>query len=91
MTANQKVPLWQLEGQTFFTKELDEALNKKAVDLVIHSYKDLGSQRPLRRLLLLRKETLDDILLVKKELVKNWSNLPNLLKLEPALLDACTI
>ena len=34
---NTKVPLWQLEGQNFFTKELDEALKNKDVDLVIHS------------------------------------------------------
>jgi hydroxymethylbilane synthase len=39
-------PLWQLEGKDFFTKELDEALLKGEVDLVIHSYKDLGSERP---------------------------------------------
>lgn len=39
-------PLWQLEGKDFFTKELDEALLSGAVDLVIHSYKDLGSDRP---------------------------------------------
>ena len=39
-------PLWQLEGKDFFTKELDEALLKNEVDLVVHSYKDLGSDRP---------------------------------------------
>ena len=39
-------PLWQLEGKDFFTKELDEALLKNEVDLVVHSYKDLGSERP---------------------------------------------
>jgi hydroxymethylbilane synthase len=39
-------PLWQLEGKDFFTKELDEALLGNEVDLVIHSYKDLGSERP---------------------------------------------
>src|SRR5690606_15792212 len=39
-------PLWQLEGKDFFTKELDAALLTDEVDLVIHSYKDLGSERP---------------------------------------------
>lgn len=39
-------PLWQLEGKDFFTKELDEALIKGDIDLVVHSYKDLGSVRP---------------------------------------------
>ena len=39
-------PLWQLEGKDFFTKELDAALLTGDVDLVVHSYKDLGSDRP---------------------------------------------
>ena len=39
-------PLWQMEGNNFFTKDLDEALLKGDVDLVVHSYKDLGSIRP---------------------------------------------
>lgn len=40
------VPLWQLEGKDFFTRELDIALLANEVDLVVHSYKDLGSERP---------------------------------------------
>lgn len=40
------VPLWQLEGKDFFTRELDHALLANEVDLVVHSYKDLGSERP---------------------------------------------
>ena len=40
------VPLWQLEGKDFFTKELDSALLSEEVDLTIHSYKDLGHERP---------------------------------------------
>ena len=39
-------PLWQLDGKDFFTKELDHALLTGGVDLVVHSYKDLGSERP---------------------------------------------
>jgi hydroxymethylbilane synthase len=39
-------PLWQLEGKDFFTKELDQALLERKIDLVVHSYKDLGSERP---------------------------------------------
>ena len=74
---NQKVPLWQLEGQNFFTKELDEALKTKAVDLVIHSHKDLGSQRPpeLTLAAITKRQFGHDVLLVKKELIQNWSNL----------------
>ncbi|MBC99387.1 MAG: hypothetical protein CME63_16710 [Halobacteriovoraceae bacterium] len=43
---NTQAPLWQLEGKDFFTKELDAALLQGEVDLVVHSYKDLGSERP---------------------------------------------
>lgn len=39
-------PLWQLEGKDFFTKELDDALQSKSVDFVVHSCKDLSHQRP---------------------------------------------
>ncbi len=42
----QDKPLWQLDGKNFFTKELDTALLEKEVDLLVHSYKDLGSDRP---------------------------------------------
>ncbi len=38
--------LWQLDGKDFFTRELDHALLAGEVDLVVHSYKDLGSVRP---------------------------------------------
>ena len=38
--------LWQLQGQDFFTKELDSALLAGDVDLTVHSYKDLGHRRP---------------------------------------------
>ena len=74
---NQKVPLWQLEGQNFFTKELDEALKTKAVDLVIHSHKDLGSLRPSELTLaaVTKRQFGHDVLLVKKEVIKNWASL----------------
>ncbi len=74
---NQKVPLWQLEGQNFFTKELDEALKTKAVDLVIHSHKDLGSYRPpeLTLAAVTQRQFSHDVLLVKKEVIENWSDL----------------
>ena len=39
-------PLWQIDGKDFFTKELDRALLAGEVDFVIHSYKNLGSDRP---------------------------------------------
>lgn len=43
---NTEKPLWQMDGKDFFTKELDHALLAEEIDLVVHSYKDLGSERP---------------------------------------------
>jgi hydroxymethylbilane synthase len=40
------VPLSQLEGKEFFTAEIDSALRSGAVDLTVHSYKDLSLERP---------------------------------------------
>lgn len=70
-------PLWQLEGKDFFTKELDEALLKGSVDLVIHSYKDLGSERPagIKLGAITERSFAHDILLVPQKNVdalKNW-------------------
>lgn len=69
----QDKPLWQLEGKDFFTKELDAALLKEEVDLVIHSYKDLGSERPegIKIAAITKRMFPHDILLIKKETI-NW-------------------
>jgi len=74
---NTSKPLWQLEGKDFFTKELDEALLKDEVDLVIHSYKDLGSERPegIKLAAVTERRFAHDILLIKNEDItklKNW-------------------
>ncbi|MGE3611606.1 MAG: hydroxymethylbilane synthase [Bacteriovoracaceae bacterium] len=65
-------PLWQLEGKDFFTKELDEALLKGEVDLVIHSYKDLGSSRPegIKLAAVTERKFAHDILLIPNEFTK---------------------
>ena len=39
-------PLGKEEGAGFFTKELEEALLAKDVDLLIHSFKDVALERP---------------------------------------------
>lgn len=70
-------PLWQLEGKDFFTKELDEALLSHQVDLVVHSYKDLGSIRPegIELAAITERRFAHDILFIKKETIerlKNW-------------------
>ncbi len=64
-------PLWQLEGDNFFTKELDSALESGAVDMVIHSYKDLGSIRPpfCELAAVTKREFAQDILLIKRETI----------------------
>lgn len=61
-------PLWQLDGKDFFTKELDAALLQDQVDMVVHSYKDLGSERPegLELAAVGKRKFAHDILLVPK-------------------------
>ena len=41
-----RTPLEKMGGKDFFTKELDRSLLLGDVDLVVHSCKDLGSDRP---------------------------------------------
>ena len=67
----QDKPLWQLEGKDFFTKELDHALLTKEVDLVVHSYKDLGSERPegIKLQTITKRSFAHDILLMRSEVV----------------------
>lgn len=70
-------PLWQLEGKDFFTKELDEALLSKQVDLVIHSYKDLGTERPdgIKLAAITERRFAHDILIIPQrniDSLKNW-------------------
>jgi hydroxymethylbilane synthase len=43
----QNVPLSSIEGKEFFVAELDQALRTGAVDLCVHSLKDLSLERPL--------------------------------------------
>ncbi len=42
----QDVPLWQVEGKSFFTRELDHALLVGRIDLAVHSLKDLPTALP---------------------------------------------
>lgn len=77
-TAGDKTQQWdtsfdKLEGKGFFTKELEEELLNKSIDLAVHSHKDLPTTSPdglivggvSRRadpseLLIMRKEAVDD-------------------------------
>jgi hydroxymethylbilane synthase len=42
----QDVPLSQVDGNAFFTKEIEEALLNDTVDLAVHSLKDLATNMP---------------------------------------------
>lgn len=61
-------PLWQMDGKDFFTRELDTALLSGNVDMVVHSYKDLGSDRPegINLSCISKRSYANDILLIKK-------------------------
>lgn len=69
-------PLWQLDGKDFFTKELDESLLSGKVDLVVHSYKDLGSIRPdgISLAAITKRTYANDILLIKKSTIPTIKN-----------------
>jgi hydroxymethylbilane synthase len=69
-------PLWQLDGKDFFTKELDEALLSGKVDLVVHSYKDLGSVRPegITLAAVTKRTYANDILLIKNSTIPTLKN-----------------
>jgi hydroxymethylbilane synthase len=40
----REVPLWQVDGKAFFTREIDDALLKGTVSLAVHSLKDLPTR-----------------------------------------------
>ncbi len=65
-------PLWQLDGKDFFTKELDAALLTNKVDMVVHSYKDLGSDRPegIKLAAITKRHFAHDILFIKNSTIE---------------------
>ena len=42
--VHSAVPLWQVDGRAFFTREIDGALLEGRVDVAVHSLKDLATQ-----------------------------------------------
>jgi hydroxymethylbilane synthase len=42
--AQSAVPLWQVEGRAFFTREIDSALLAGTIDVAVHSLKDLATE-----------------------------------------------
>ncbi len=75
-------PLWQLDGKDFFTRELDQALLEGKVDLVVHSYKDLGSMRPegIQLAAITKRSYAHDVLLIKKSTIAKLQNNDDFIK-----------
>ena len=61
----------KLEGKGFFTKELEEALLNKEIDLAVHSHKDLPTESPegLMIAAVSQREDPSELLLIRKECV----------------------
>ncbi|GIV26938.1 MAG: hypothetical protein KatS3mg027_0752 [Bacteroidia bacterium] len=79
VTSGDKNQQWEnsfdkLEGKNFFTKEIEEALLKKEIDLAVHSFKDVeanfdNSDSPLIIAGLSKRHTPNDILIIHKDKV----------------------
>jgi hydroxymethylbilane synthase len=67
----QDLPLDKLEGKGFFTKEIEEALLKREIDLAVHSHKDLPTVSPpgLMIAAVSEREDPSELILVRKEAV----------------------
>lgn len=67
----QNLSFDKLEGKGFFTKEIEEALLNKTVDLAVHSHKDLETSQPegLQITAVSNRENPSDILVIKKDAV----------------------
>lgn len=61
----------KLEGKGFFTKELEEALLNKEIDLAVHSHKDLATESPSGLMVagVSRRADPSELLLIRKDLV----------------------
>ena len=61
----------KLEGKGFFTKEIEEALVNKEIDLAVHSHKDLPTTSPEGLIIagVSQREDPSDLLLIRKEAV----------------------
>jgi hydroxymethylbilane synthase len=69
--AIQNLSLDKLEGKGFFTKEIEEALLKKEIDLAVHSQKDLPTSSPegLKIAAVSEREDAADMMIVRKDCV----------------------
>ncbi|MES2592784.1 MAG: hydroxymethylbilane synthase [Bacteroidota bacterium] len=69
----QNLSLDKLEGKGFFTKEIEEALLNKEIDLAVHSQKDLPTTSPegLKIAAVSEREDAADIIIIRKECADN--------------------
>ena len=69
--AIQHLSFDKLEGKGFFTKEIEEALLNKDVDLAVHSHKDLETNPPANLTIACVSDRANpsDLLLIRKECV----------------------
>lgn len=69
----QNLSFDKLEGKGFFTKEIEEALINKEIDLAVHSHKDLPTTSPEGLIIAAVSEREDpaELLLIRKESVDN--------------------
>ncbi len=76
--AIQHLSFDKLEGKGFFTKEIEDALLSKSIDLAVHSHKDLETNPPagLKIACVSSRANPSDLLLIRKECVdasQKWS------------------
>jgi hydroxymethylbilane synthase len=69
----QNLSFDKLEGKGFFTKEIEEALINKEIDLAVHSHKDLPTTSPQGLIIAAVSEREDpaELVLIRKESVDN--------------------
>ncbi len=70
--AIQNLSFDKLEGKGFFTKEIEEALLKKEIDLAVHSHKDLPTTSPagLTIAAVSEREDAAELIVIRKESVE---------------------
>lgn len=71
--AIQNLSFDKLEGKGFFTKEIEDALVNKEIDLAVHSHKDLPTTSPAGLIIAAVSEREDpaELILIRKEAVDN--------------------
>ncbi len=74
----QNVSFDKMEGKGFFTKEIEEALLDKRIDLAVHSLKDLPTENPEGLVIaaIPEREDPSDVLLIHEHAYDKNKNLP---------------